>query len=179
MFDNARLSNKTDSSEELDAELRKKGSAKHQIEFMGVKPRVDTNRPLSLAQMKREREKKVKADKLSRRLNAEFTEKLNKARRKDDREIEQLGARLDQFNIIKQQERKANSIQPLKRSQIITGKTAETLETSVFTESDFDGEAGARLMFSEQDTTPKSKLFGRQAVLTEAKMKQNDFMARL
>ena len=53
-----------------------------------MKPRVDTNRPLSLAQMKREREKKVKADKLSRRLNAEFTEKLNKARRKDDREIE-------------------------------------------------------------------------------------------
>ena len=104
MFDNARLSNKTDSSEELDAELRKKGAAnKHQIEFMGVKPRVDTNRPLSLAQMKREREKKVKADKQLRKLNMEFNEKLKKSRRKDDREIEQQGARLDQFNMIKQQ----------------------------------------------------------------------------
>lgn len=65
---------------------------------MGVKPRVDTNRPLSLAQMKREREKKVKADKLSRKLNQEFNEKLKKAR-KDDREIEQQGARLDQFKL--------------------------------------------------------------------------------
>ena len=63
-----------------------------------MKPRVDTNRPLSLAQMKREREKKVKADKLSRKLNQEFNEKLKKAR-KDDREIEQQGARLDQFKL--------------------------------------------------------------------------------
>ena len=49
MFDNARLSNKSDSSEELNKEIAKKGKGnKHQIEFMGVKPRVDTNRPLSL-----------------------------------------------------------------------------------------------------------------------------------
>ena len=50
MFDDARLSNKSDSSAELNEEIRKKGIAnKHQIEFMGVKPRVDTNRPRSLA----------------------------------------------------------------------------------------------------------------------------------
>ena len=53
--------------------------------------------------MKREREKKVKADKQLRKLNMEFNEKLKKSRRKDDREIEQQGARLDQFNMIKQQ----------------------------------------------------------------------------
>ena len=54
---------------------------------MGVKPRVDTNRPRSLAEVKKDLEKKVKADKLARKLQQDFNEKLKNSR-KDDKEIE-------------------------------------------------------------------------------------------
>ena len=50
MFDNANKSNKSNSSEELEVEIaKKKLTNKYQIEFIGIKPKVDTNRPLSLA----------------------------------------------------------------------------------------------------------------------------------
>ena len=55
MFDNANKSNKSNSSEELEAEIAKKNlTNKYQIEFIGIKPKVDSNRPLTLAQKLKE-----------------------------------------------------------------------------------------------------------------------------
>ena len=48
MFAKANKSDASDSSEELEAEIAKKNlTNKYQIEFIGIKSKVDTNRPLT------------------------------------------------------------------------------------------------------------------------------------
>ena len=45
-------------------------------------------------------EKKIRADKLSRKLNTEFNQQIKRAR-KNEQQLEQQGARLDQFQLMK------------------------------------------------------------------------------
>ena len=49
MFENANKEKESDSSVELDEEIKKKNltGKQHMIEFIGIKPKVNTNRPLT------------------------------------------------------------------------------------------------------------------------------------
>ena len=105
----------SESSDELDEEIMKNNlRGKHHIDFIGIKPKIDTNRPLTKVQSQKQIHKRIKDEKLARKLQSQFIQKMGKQRKGED-QLEQLGARKDQWKLMQE----AKSVKPTGRAKQI------------------------------------------------------------